>query len=1075
MSNPVANLFFNTSSVGSAGGTYEFATLRVVAITLTATEGTTMSFKIIREGNRTNEVSVSWIAIGANYPSITPEDFPTNALPTGTETFEPGQTERVVTFATSDDADIEPNEAFKILLYSPSPGAVIIGGFTSGILYDNDGSANAILGVTAIAMDRTEGQTFQAQATRTGSTTSAVSCNWTLEDIDPAVFGGTLPSGILSWAAGNSTPQDISFASIDDAIDRNDLTFRLVLSSPSVGAEISESNGWIGGILRDNDSGGGTVSLTMPNRELVPDTTAIVEVPATITKGGSANVEVGWQVQPATLTSTIDPLSGADFAQIVDLPVAPQSAFDAAWEVIKRSDGVADAQVGAGFLGLYGGVDDNDSVGVTTKVQFSGKAVIQLMYMPLESNAEAGGVFSQIYFVRGLGSNPSNIASFTSNDYSPNDNSILGIWRGIRASFDTKVESEDLANEIRLRALQDNGTASANLTVVGSEQKVVFPRNVWSTIRMFLDPTAGRIDVDVYIGSSNVPIRITFVDPLITTYLAGLWNIVVTASDDRRSQIAGVRVWQATAASALPSGTVTFSGSETSKAISLWLMPRSTPPAKERRGTLALVNAVGGVIDPGFVPPVLYMTTALTPPPPPPSSFFRNPRMTKADGVTPKQIIDCPTSGDWTTARNAFKAGTYNSVNQAIKLRARLTGGVTIDWSGTEAHPMVIFDDQPADPINFSGRGGWTGAGTVTGNWVWLHQLWLYEPTMSRIAIEVNDQRPAITVRCRGDNMFITACKLQAQQSVKWDAGDSDVGQFSRIGFNWLAGDTVELEGKGANAIQCQQAIFAKFASSGRNPKGNHYYKNWCYSDGAPIRDGDWFYHGDGTPTGAISGTYNYKTYNWPNIMMDGGSIQDCYGERGRSGFIYMKHPPPLIKRCHCNIPTAYQSILVRGQHPHAVRLESNRVSDCQDASRFGLEGSEHIVIGNYSRVPFSTNPTCRNVKNAPKPLRGSDGTKLIGNSGNIELAKIAQPSDYSKISDLRDITIEAHVSGVVKNASGGTVSFSASGVATGTHPNLVTSTVVKRDNASETVDGPVTLSNTLTGPKAAGLTWGAS
>jgi hypothetical protein len=478
---------------------------------------------------------------------------------------------------------------------------------------------------------------------------------------------------------------------------------------------------------------------------------------------------------------------------------------------------------------------------------------------------------------------------------------------------------------------------------------------------------------------------------------------------------------------------------------------------------------------------ILAMKPVEPPPPPPPPTgeMFRNPRMTKSDG-TPKQIIDIGGAGDWTSAVREFKAGRYTSANQVIKLGGtRLTGGVLIDFGGTEQHPLVIYDDAPIDRADFTNRGGWHGEGTIAAQWVWLWQLRLSSTPKNLTQLRASDW-PDTVCHLKRDNAFVTACEIDSQQGVHTSAG-ADCANFVRLGFNKCTGNSVWTGTGGNSALGHQFMFYQEFSRFNvKQPDNWHVYRNWfthTLANPGP-QDGDHYAAHPGPPTGDLGATYNYKTHQWlspvnQDLNQFGSICEYNWFEKGRQGKLYMKHPPKIIRFNH--FKEGSQPFL-RGGYPHHVQVIGNRWDGAQ-GSFINVEGSELLFLGNVSSKPFNLAVTSKNSGNPPKPRRGADGTRLIGNNATFILGNVVQP-EYSNTFDLRDISFEAHTgsilsAGSIDNPGGPAINFTSAGVGTGSNPNLVTNTVTKRPSASMVVPDAPILNSTNTGPRALGRTWG--
>jgi hypothetical protein len=101
-----------------------------------AAEGAKFKVTITRSGDLSAGSRISWTVAGA----IDGADFGMSALPSGSAGFQPGQTTKVVTLTTTDDAVAEQDEAFEVVLSSPSNATIGVGA-ASGAIINNDGTS----------------------------------------------------------------------------------------------------------------------------------------------------------------------------------------------------------------------------------------------------------------------------------------------------------------------------------------------------------------------------------------------------------------------------------------------------------------------------------------------------------------------------------------------------------------------------------------------------------------------------------------------------------------------------------------------------------------------------------------------------------------------------------------------------------------------------------------------------------------------------------------------------------------------------------------------------------------------
>jgi hypothetical protein len=151
--------------------------------------------------------------------------------------------------------------------------------------------------------------------TRSGALSQVSTVNWSVVGATSASdfsgYGSVLPSGVLTFAAGDTT-KTITVNVAGDSIPELDETFSVLLSSPSAGTSVSTSEA-NGTILNDDAwlSIAPSVGLASSNWEGNPGSTP-VSLTFTVTRSGFLNqtTTVGWSVAGTGST----PADAADFS-----------------------------------------------------------------------------------------------------------------------------------------------------------------------------------------------------------------------------------------------------------------------------------------------------------------------------------------------------------------------------------------------------------------------------------------------------------------------------------------------------------------------------------------------------------------------------------------------------------------------------------------------------------------------------------------------------------------------------------------------------------------------------------------
>ncbi|CAA7619034.1 Calx-beta domain-containing protein [Magnetospirillum sp. SS-4] len=250
-SNEADEAFTITLSGASAGTTLGTASangvirnddtgLAIAATTTNLTEGDSGSkthvFTVTRSGIVTGATTVDWSIGGA----VDASDF---AVTSGTVSFGAGETSKTIQLQAQGDTDIEANEAFTVTLANASSNAHIQTATANGtIVSDDSGLAISAVAATVNEGANGSGTTIQFTVTRSGNTAGTSTANWSLSgDVNAADFGGTLPSGTVTFNPGVTT-QTISLSlSGDDAVEADE-GITVTLSSPSAGTAITTAS-----------------------------------------------------------------------------------------------------------------------------------------------------------------------------------------------------------------------------------------------------------------------------------------------------------------------------------------------------------------------------------------------------------------------------------------------------------------------------------------------------------------------------------------------------------------------------------------------------------------------------------------------------------------------------------------------------------------------------------------------------------------------------------------------------------------------------------------------------------------
>jgi hypothetical protein len=308
LSNPSAGSTI-VRNVGTVTILNDDASLSIAATDADKAEGSSGStnfiFTVTRSGDSATAVSADWAVSG---PAVNGADFQGGVLPSGTVTFGVGETSKTITIHVAGDTLVESDEAFTVTLSDPSPGAVIGTATATGIIRNDDNPPPPDLSIAATDADKAEGNSgatpFTFTVTRSGDLSGTSSVDWAVSGppADAADFeGGILPSGTLSFAAGQDT-MTITVEIAGDTAVEGDEGFAVILSN-AVGANISVASAQ-GTILNDDAS----LSISAASADKAEGDAGSTAFTFTVTRTGDSAtmVSADWAVSGAAV-------DGADF------------------------------------------------------------------------------------------------------------------------------------------------------------------------------------------------------------------------------------------------------------------------------------------------------------------------------------------------------------------------------------------------------------------------------------------------------------------------------------------------------------------------------------------------------------------------------------------------------------------------------------------------------------------------------------------------------------------------------------------------------------------------------------------
>ena len=206
-------------------------------------------------------------------------------------------------------------------LSNPSTGAIIGTASATGVIRNDDAS----LAIAATSADKAEGQSgstsFTFTVTRTGDLSGGASASWAVggEGVNGADFtGGELPSGVVNFAAGESSKVVTVEVAGDTAVEANE-SFSVTLSNPSTGAVIGTASAT--GVIRNDDT---SLAIAATSADKAEGDIGATPFTFTVTRSGdlSGTSSVHWAVSGDAVTDsdfipTEDLLPEADYLSFI--------------------------------------------------------------------------------------------------------------------------------------------------------------------------------------------------------------------------------------------------------------------------------------------------------------------------------------------------------------------------------------------------------------------------------------------------------------------------------------------------------------------------------------------------------------------------------------------------------------------------------------------------------------------------------------------------------------------------------------------------------------------------------------
>ncbi len=238
----------------------------IEAAKTTEFEGTgttsTATFTVLNTGGTAGTFTVDWTLAGSGANAADAADFTGGVLPSGSVTFNPGDTAKTITVAINGDTALEANEDFAVTLNQPLPGAVFA--TATATAFATILSGDSQVSIAALKASQAEGNdpflAFTFKVTISGSTADSRTVAYTVAGATvPGTVaakasdfaGGTFPTGTVTFTPGQVS-QTLTVNVAGDTLAELNEAFAVTLSNPSPGTQIDK--GTATGIILNDDT-----------------------------------------------------------------------------------------------------------------------------------------------------------------------------------------------------------------------------------------------------------------------------------------------------------------------------------------------------------------------------------------------------------------------------------------------------------------------------------------------------------------------------------------------------------------------------------------------------------------------------------------------------------------------------------------------------------------------------------------------------------------------------------------------------------------------------------------------------
>ncbi|WP_019498919.1 Calx-beta domain-containing protein [Pseudanabaena sp. PCC 6802] len=358
----------------------------------------------------------------------------TNQFPL-TVTFGDGETTKDVSIPIMGDTVLESNETINLQLGTPT-GEVGLGSQTTAtytIINDEQAPTFAIAATNAVQVEGNSGtKAFTFTVTRGGSTGSANNVNWAVtgSGANPAIggdFGGTLPSGTVYFAAGE-TSKLVTVNVSGDTVSEQDENFTVTLSNPTGGASITTATAT--GTIQ-NDDIPATFAIAATNAVQMEGNSGTKAFTFAVTRGGGTGAanSVSWAVTGSGANPAVTgDFSGALPSGTVNFAAGETSKLvtvNVIGDTVTEQDEeftvtLSNPTGGASLITptATGTIQNDDipatfAIAATNAVQMEGNSSTKAYTFTITRGGGTGLANSVKWAVTGSGANPANASDFS--------------------------------------------------------------------------------------------------------------------------------------------------------------------------------------------------------------------------------------------------------------------------------------------------------------------------------------------------------------------------------------------------------------------------------------------------------------------------------------------------------------------------------------------------------------------------------------------------------------------------------------------------------------------------------------